>query len=136
MSTRKEYVVPVEIFITYDISEVQSGTDDGQSGTGTPYSLGLLTTYKNLKISLASSFDWLLLSFSQLELVWKISFSLSNGAMVFMRFGVAVALITTAATINAAPFLGQIVEREDQLLDEYSYVIIGAGTAVGFLIAL
>lgn len=30
----------------------------------------------------------------------------------------------------AAPFLGQLIEREEQLLSSYDYVIAGGGTAV------
>jgi hypothetical protein len=46
-----------------------------------------------------------------------------------MFFSAQLLLLAIAVEVaSSAPFLGTIVGREDQLADEYDYVIIGGGT--------
>lgn len=37
-----------------------------------------------------------------------------------------------ATTVIATPFLGVLIERHEQLLNSYTYVVVGGGTSVSF----
>ena len=39
-------------------------------------------------------------------------------------------LVILATTVIATPPLGVLVERHEQLLDSYTYVVVGGGTSV------
>ena len=48
-------------------------------------------------------------------------------------FGRLSRLAVLATTVVAAPLLGVLVERHEQLLESYTYIVVGGGTSVSLL---